>query len=654
MTSKQIDYQPLSAGDVTVRDRFWGRYADIVRGDSIPYLWRVLNDAAAGAPPSHAMENYRIAAGRSKGGFRGCVFQDSDVTKWLEGAALSLMGRVDEQLEAWMEKAVELIQTAQQPDGYLNTYFTLEAPGMRWRNLQEGHELYCAGHLIEAAVADYLARGESRLLTVARRFADLIAATFGPEPGKLHGYGGHPEIELALVKLYEVTGERRYLDTARYFLDARGQEPYYCDEESRRRGGRAIDNNLMKYGRAYSQAHLPLRQQTRAEGHAVRALYLYCGMADVARHTGDDDLRGALKALWRDIVERKLYITGAVGASEYGEAFSVDYDLPSDRAYGETCASVALMMLARRLLRMELKGEYGDVMERALYNVVLGGMALNGQGFFYVNPLEVYPELCARRDTRHVLPQRQKWFACSCCPPNVVRTLMDLAGYAYSQGEDTLNIHLFVGGEARFCFSGRMVKLLSEGDYLRDGVMRYRFDMPESARFTVNVRIPSWCDRPALLLNGRPLEGLETENGYARVSRRFQPGDTLTVKLPMSAHVMRSNPRVRGNLGKVCYTRGPLVYCAEERDNGPLLNTLRVDSAQGAQARYEEGLLGGVTTLTVEGDRVRPAPDAPLYTRDQPLERSPCAIKLIPYYAWSNRGENEMRVWIEEKGRESP
>lgn len=648
MNTKLKNYMSLSVADVKIRDGFWSRYVNMISDFSIPFLWDALNDNIPGAEVSHAIENYRIAAGEKPGNFYGAVFQDSDVTKWLEGAALCLMHQPDPALEAQLDEVVEIIARAQQPDGYLDTYYIIQAPDQRWKNLQEGHELYCAGHMFEAAVAYFKATGKRRLLDIACRLADLIADTFGEDEGQLHGYAGHPEIELALVKLYEVTGNERYLHTAGYFIDQRGLDPYYFALEAARRGNRGIYAELPNYGRDYAQAHRPVREQDEARGHAVRAMYLYSGMADVALSTGDRSLLDALTKIWRNIVDQKLYVTGAVGSSEYGEAFSENYDLPSDRAYAETCASIGLMMFAQRMLNWELDSEYADVMELALYNVVLGSMACDGRSFFYVNPLEVYPELCGRRDMRHVLPERQKWFACSCCAPNAIRTVLSVGAYAYSKSDSALNVHLYVGGELNMEFGGEQVRIFVRSSYLIDGRVHYTLHMDRPVHFALNLRIPSWSTRTDIRLNGESLSLATTNRGYLTIERSFMDGDEIIVAIDMDVHFLRGNPHVRATAGKVAVRRGPLIYCAESVDNGPDLHLLRIDTHAGAVAVYKPEMLNGVCTIRMSGERLYAKVEKGLYGQDCEIEHKHTEVLLIPYYVWGNRGVNEMRVWLEE------
>lgn len=643
-------YKPLPNDKFAVADDLWSGYIDRICGFSIPFLWDAINDALPQAERSHALENYRIAAGISEGAYYGAVFQDSDVTKWLESAALSLIHHPDPELERLIDQTIDTIAAAQQPDGYLNTYFTLCAPDSRWTNLLEGHELYCAGHLIEAATAYYSSTGKKKLMDVACRFADLICETFGHGDGKIDGYGGHPEIELALVKLYDITQRARYLETARFFVSRRGKEPEYLDMERKKRNGVYIHPEMAHYGREFAQAHAPAVMQTEAVGHAVRAMYLYSGMADVAMRTNDEALYRTLKTIWKDIVHKKLYFTGAIGASAFGEAFSTAFDLPNDRAYAETCASVGLIMFAAKMLQMELNGEYGDVIELALYNVILASMQLDGKAFFYVNPLEVYPELCGRKDTNHVLPERQKWFACSCCPPNAIRTILSIGSYSCSISKDAISVHLYIGGVLTAEISGTTVRLQIQSDYADRGTVKYRVEVEQPTHFAIHFRIPSWSDEHRVCINGSEYKTGVLKNGYLTVRRIFRTGDIVELDFGMKVSVYRTRAEVRGNAGKVAIRRGPLVYCIESPDNGVGLHLLRIRTSTAMKTEYRQNLLQGVTIIRAGGFRLI-QPDGTgdrLYFPNQAFDRRETDILMIPYHKWANRGISEMRVWIEE------
>ena len=385
---------PIQAGLYQIDDPFWSRKRETVRTQMIPYQWRALNDQVEGAAPSHCIKNFKIAAGLEEGKFEGRVFQDSDVAKWLEAVGYALSWHKDEELERTADEAIDIIAAAQQPDGYLDTYYIINGLDKRWTNLMNNHELYCAGHMIEAGIAYYEGTGKRKLLDVVIRLADCIDRTFGPEEGKLHAYPGHEIIEMALVRLYHLTKEEKYLNLAKYFIDERGQEPLYFKEEREKYGNTYYWEDSL-FQEQYFQAGKPVREQKEAEGHAVRAVYLYSGMASAAKETGDMSLWEACTRLWENVARRQMYITGAIGSSDYGEAFTFDYDLPNDTAYGETCASIGLIFWARRMLEVEPKSEYADVMEQALFNTCLSGMSLDGRKFFYVNPLEVNPMACS-------------------------------------------------------------------------------------------------------------------------------------------------------------------------------------------------------------------------------------------------------------------
>ena len=633
---------------VRIRDSFWEERRETVRTNAIPYQWKALNDELPGAEPSGCLRNFRIAAGLEQGEHRGFVFQDSDAAKWLEGVAYSLMSRPDPELEAKADAVVETVVAAQQPDGYLNTYYTITAPEKRFTNLRDNHELYCLGHLTEAAVAYFRATGKKTLLEAAEKYVDLVDRLFGPEPGKLHGYPGHPELELALVKLYGVTGNEKHLRLAKYFVDARGTAPLYFEQEEKKNGNGPYYFADGPLGYAYCQADRPVREQGEAEGHAVRAMYLYCAMADLARLTGDDSLRSACERLWTSAAEKRMYITGGIGSSSYGEAFTFDYDLPNDTAYGETCASIGLVFLARRMLLLEPEGKYADVMERALYNGVLSGMQLDGRSFFYVNPLEVLPESC-RRDhgKQHVQFRRQPWFGCACCPPNLVRLLMSLEEYVYSVEGETVYVHLYVSGEGEFRLPGGTLCLTCSTDYPWDGRIRFQARTEAPVNAVLALRIPAWCPAFRLRVNGAAAEPPEYR-GYLRVERLWQDGDSLELELEMKPVLYAASPCVPADAGKAAVVCGPLVYCAEEADNGPQLHRLSLDPDAVPEWRYIPDFPVKAKGIAVSGwrDRDLPAEGGGLYRPLGQTERERVKVRLIPYFLWANRSPGEMRVWL--------
>lgn len=641
---KKTFYTPIEVGDYKITDNFWKAKLDIVKDKMIPYQWEALNDRITDAAPSHCIHNFKIAAGMEEGEFAGCVFQDSDLAKWLEAVGYILLYKKDEELEAIADGVIDIIEKAQQPDGYLDTYYIINGLDKRWTNLTDHHELYCAGHMIEAGIAYYNGTGKEKLLEVVKRLADCIDGTFGPEEGKIHAYPGHEIVEMALVRLYETTGQRRYLKLAQYFIDERGKEPLYFKEEIEKNGRSFYwERSLFQY--QYYQAGRPVREQKTAEGHAVRAVYLYSGMASVAKETGDETLTAAVKELWEDVTKRQMYITGAVGSSDYGEAFTFDYDLPNDEIYGETCASVGLIFWARRMLEMELKGEYADVIERALYNGCLSGMSQDGTRFFYVNPLEVNPEAC-RKDQRksHVAVERQKWFGCACCPPNLARLIASLGNYACAFSEDTMAVHLYIGGEIKTPFGN--TRLIVDSNFPWEGKVKIKV-IGDGGDFNLALRIPGWARGYTVMLNGEPTEG-SCREGYLHLRRDWKDEDELTLEFPMRVEKNYANPNVKSDLGRVALTRGPLVYCLEEIDNGKGLTKIGIKEHAGYQLAadgMESGEVDIITQGTIADDS---GWGESLYRFDGPPNLNEITLKFVPYYLWNNRGAGEMIVWIKD------
>ncbi|NLN41273.1 MAG: glycoside hydrolase family 127 protein, partial [Clostridiales bacterium] len=634
----------------------WSKYDALVRDVVIPYQRDALNDRVADADPSCAIRNFRIAAGEEEGEFYGMVFQDSDVAKWLEAVAYSLENHPDPELEKEADEVIDLIGRAQQPDGYLNTFYIINGLENRWTNLHECHELYCAGHMIEAAVAYYEATGKRKFLDIVCKFADHIDTVFGPEEGKLKGYPGHQEIELALVKLFRVTKNKKYLELAKFFLDERGNDPYYFDIEWEKRGktshwtgGKGAAPSKSK---EYNQAHLPVREQTEAVGHAVRAVYMYTAMADVAMETGDEELLEACRRLWNNIVYKRMYITGAIGSQVHGEAFSFDYDLPNDTVYAETCAAIGLVFFTSRMLEAEPKGQYADVMERALYNGVISGMSLDGKSFFYVNPLEVNPEACEKNGNfRHVKPVRQKWFGCACCPPNVARLLASLGHYIYGIKDNIIYTHLYIGSNTEVDIDGTKVSIGQETNYPWDGKVSITIKLDGAKEFGLGLRIPGWCNEAKLSVNDQELDlASAAVDGYAIIKRKWQDGDRIELDLPMEPVRVRSNPLVRANIGKVAIQNGPIVYCLEEVDNGPNLHTVVLPKDSELEVSFREDLLGGVNVITAQGEKAKvEAWGLELYKANACIEYVPVKLNFVPYYAWINRQPGEMTVWIRER-----
>lgn len=631
----------------TDQNDFWSARIRQILNVMIPLQLKLLEDEVPDAEPSHAIENFRIAAGLQDGAYYGMVFQDSDVGKWIEAAAYKLKITPDVELEKKIDEIVEIIGKAQQQDGYVNTYFTIKEPGKRWTNLQECHELYCAGHLMEGAVAYYEATGKREFLDIMCRMADHIDSVFGAEEGKLKGYPGHSEVELALFRLYRVTGIKRYLNLAKYFIDERGKEPYYFVIERQKREGSAYFNKVHALGAEYAQWHQPIREQKDAVGHAVRALYLYASVAYVAKETGDETLLEAARALWESAANRKMYITGSFGATHIGEAFMPDYELPNDSAYAETCASIAMLFFGKAMLQIKRDGAVADVMERILFNGMLSGMSLSADRFFYVNPLETVQGISGQQPGyKHALPKRPKWFGCACCPPNLARLIASLPEYAYGEDDGGIVIHQFIGGTVRFdAFGG--VEITHQSNYPWEGNLSWTIKGEKA--FTMSIRIPKWAKGATLTVNSEQinLENM-THDGYVTLSRDFTGETEICLALQMEAKRQYAHPYVRANAGCVAFTYGPLVYCFEGTDNPAPLSALRVKKdSKPTLLPFDAGLLNGVRPMQVAGAKINA--DGMLYS-DTPAERHDLMLKAVPYYAFANRESEDMRVWMPETG----
>ncbi|WP_322922307.1 glycoside hydrolase family 127 protein [Paenibacillus campi] len=649
MTPTSKVMHTFSPKQVRIQDRFWSDYQRLVKEVVIPYQYDALHDRIADAEPSYAIRNLEIAAGRCEGEFHGFVFQDTDVAKWIEAVAYSLMTAPDAELERITDEVIALIAEAQGQDGYLNTYFTIKEPDKRWTNLVDCHELYTAGHMIEAGVAYYEATGKRQLLDVVCRLADHIDGQFGAEAGKRRGYDGHQEIELALVKLYRLTGEKRYVQLSQFFIDERGQEPNYLRQEWEQRDRYSFYGGAQqeRINLEYCQAHLPVREQKVAIGHAVRAVYMYTAMADLARLNGDERLHEACRTLWRNIVDRQMYIIGGIGSTHHGEAFTFDYDLPNDTVYAETCAAVGLVFFAFRMLQLEPHGEYGDVLERALYNNVIGGMSQDGRHYFYVNPLEVWPAASHHNpDRQHVKPVRQKWFGCSCCPPNVARLLASLGQYVYTSANETIYTHLFIGSETTVGIGDRAVTLRQTTEYPWQGTTRFSLQVEHPLSFTLALRLPGWCQRAKLLINGEPIDYTSMlRHSYVHIQRQWTAADTIEWSMDMDVQVMYAHPELRANAGRIALQRGPLVYCIEAADNGAALASLAIQTEMPLQAQQDDRILNGCIVITGTAVRERMDDEQRLYRLQAP-ERVKQSFTAIPYFMWGNRGEGEMSVWL--------
>ncbi len=612
--SKPLDPVPFTA--VRLNDVFWAPRIETNRTKTVPYCLKICEETGR-------TTNFAKAAGLMPGKFEGIYFNDSDLYKVIEGASYTLQTRPDPELEKKLDAIIAWIAAAQRPDGYLNTYYTLVEPDKRWTELPVKHELYCAGHLLEAAVAHFQATGKRSLLDVATKFADHIAARFGPD--KEHGVPGHPELELALVRLWRVTKEARYLDLAKFFIDERGRS---CGRKA--------------YGE-HCQDHKPLREQDDIVGHAVRAMYLYSGATDVAALTNDAPLREAMERVWRNVVLKKMYLTGGIGSSAHNEGFTTDYDLPNDTAYAETCASIGMALWNYRLFLLGGDGRFMDVCEQVLYNGLLSGVAMDGEHFFYVNPL-------ASNGHHH----RQPWFDCACCPTNIVRFLPSLPGYVYAvRPDEGIWVNLYAAGGANILFEpAGEVKLAQETRYPWDGKVAIRVTPARMAEFTLALRIPAWsfgCHGQSVKINGEEADLKGVENGYLKIRRTWKPGDAIEMNIPLDVRRIEAHPAVKDDRGRLALMRGPLVYCLEDSDHpGVSVRDLVLPREAKLEPERRDDLLGGVTIL--KGSTFLPGDDGwegALYRDAHGIGRAVPVI-AVPYHAWDHRAPGGMVVWIPE------
>ncbi len=622
----QRDYnvKPVPFNQVRVEDRFWTPRLDTNRKVTIPY-------AFAQCEETGRIRNFERAAGLRQGKHEGIYFDDSDVYKIMEGAAYSLQVNPDTMMRLYLEKLITTMRAAQWEDGYLYTFYSIpeKQPEKRWTNVQSMHEQYCVGHMYEAAVAHYQVTGDTSFLKIATDNADLICRTFAP--ARRTDPPGHQEIEIGLCRLYRATGDERYLDEAKFLLDQRG-----------RRGKRGPDGNGGLYG-VYAQDHEPVTEQTEAVGHSVRAAYLYTGMADVAALTGNMAYVHAIDAIWKDTVSTKLYVTGGIGASGGNEGFSEPYELPNQTAYCETCASIANIFWNHRMFLMHGDAKYLDVLERTLYNAALSGISMDGDRFFYPNPLE---------STGH---ERSPWFGCACCPSNVARFIPSIPGYVYAYKDDNVYVNLFISGRSTIETAGNKVTLTQKTGYPWQEGIHIAVEPEKQQQFTLFVRIPGWArnepvpsdlyafmskrkEEPTLKVNGEPVK-IDLRNGFAAIDRTWKKGDTVELLLPMPVRRVIAHENIAGNRGKVALQVGPVVFCLEAPDNdGKVLNLVIPDDAV-LRGRFRRDLLNGVMTITGEAVTTKRTLDGGI------VSAGTRPFTAIPYYAWAHRGRAQMTVW---------
>ncbi len=631
-----VRLRPLAATRIT--SGFWADRQRVNRERTIPSGGEQLERAGE-------FHNLRLAAGRATGRYRTLLgeddqlpFLDSDVYKWLEAIGWELGREVSPELEEFAREASELIGAAQREDGYLNSYYQVVRPDRRFVELPTGHELYCAGHLIQAAVAHLRAAGSEELLAVARRFADLVWAEFGPEGRE--GVCGHPEIEMALVELHRLTGESRYLELARLFVERRG---------------RGLLAEAYGFGPEYFQDHEPVRAARTVAGHAVRQLYLLCGAVDVAVETGDAALLAAVVAQWEDMVAHKTYLTGGVGSRHRDESFGDPYELPPNRAYAETCAAIASFMLSWRLLLATGDGRYADLAERTLYNAVLPAVALDGRGFFYVNPLQVRADHHAPADDLGAA-RRAPWYRVACCPPNIMRIISSLDHYVATADRTGVQLHQYAGGRFRGrAADGEPIGLDAATDYPWDGRVTIEVTETGQAPWALSVRIPGWCTGATATLDGLPAAVEPDGRGYYRLVRRWRVGDRLVLDLPMPPRLTAPHPRMDAIRGTVAIERGPLVYCLEQADlpAGVPLDDVVIRTDTPLRVVPRPDLLGGVSAIEAEGTVRPPRGDGWPYTEvgavtpdSEGIPSEPIGLVAVPYFGWANRTPGPMRVWI--------
>lgn len=643
---------------INITDPFWMNYIKLIREEMIPYQWDVLHDTAGisidkerddqGIPSekSNAIENLKVAAGIKEGHHYGWLFQDSDVYKWLESAANSYALHPDEKLLDMMTEVAALIEDAQEDDGYLSTYYQIERPDLKFRRLFESHELYCAGHLIEASVAHYKATGSTKLLTVSEKLVQCIQHHFGPEEGKIKGADGHQEIELALVKLYEVTGKEEYVDLSSWFLKIRGEDPdFYLKQlvENKKEGFSL--GNIPRIDLNYLQAHKPVLEQEEAVGHAVRLVYMAAAMAEVASIRKDEKLFNAARKIWDNIIKKRLYITGGVGSTVRGEAFTFDYDLPNDTMYCETCASIGLLFFAKAMMKNHVDVEYAEIMEKTLYNTIISGMALDGKHFFYVNPLEVDPKASKYDPGKsHVKPSRPSWFGCACCPPNVARTLTSLNQYVSTTLQDKLYLHLYQDFEGEFEVNEQSVNVEMKTALPYKGNTTITVSGVKST-FTLLLRLPEWISDYKLIN-----KALDTKKQEGYLAVKIDSDETIEIEFELPVIEWRSHPLVKNNLNKVAIQRGPFIYCLEEEDNGSELHLVNIIEKPKPVDKVDK-TLGKFVELKGKAERqlISSSWQEQLYVADRGLATEETELSFIPYYLWANRSIGEMNVWINRK-----
>ncbi|MEZ2126408.1 MULTISPECIES: glycoside hydrolase family 127 protein [unclassified Sinorhizobium] len=629
-------YVPADHSRVSFDGGFWQSWTETVRNVTIPTQHKRLDEEGFLEVLDFDKPAAPLVRPIQPSGLSMQHFFDSDFGKWIEAASYTLKAHPNAELEAKIDDIVAKLEKGQMADGYLNSWFIRREPEKRWTNLRDLHEMYSMGHLLEGAVAYYEATGRRRFLDVMIRAVDHIIDTFGREPGKLRGYDAHEEIEIALVKLYRVTHDPRHLALATYFVDERGQMPSYYDEEARKRGERPEDYVYKTY--AYSQAHIPVREQEQVVGHAVRAMYLFSAMADLAHENDDPTLKAACDRLFDNLTGRQLYVTGGLGPSASNEGFTREFDLPNETAYAETCAAVALGFWSHRMAQIDLDAKFTDKLETVLYNGALSGISRDGEHYFYENVLE-----------SHGQHRRWNWHYCPCCPTNIARFITSLGQYFYSTRDNELAVHLYGANFAELVVGDRFVRLRQETSYPWDGDIRLQLAVDRPSRFTLRLRIPGWCRNVEISVNGAAVDVERcTTNGYAAIEREWQNGDQARINLAMPVDRIYAHPEVSEDGGRVALRRGPVVYCIEETDLGSEPQRLRLPALAEVSSRYDAGLLGGATVLEGIAFEADTADWKNALYRTAPPVLKPRPFRAIPYHLWANREPGAMAVWLHE------
>ena len=647
----------MNISQTKINNGFWKSRKELNKNTSLYAVLKTFEDSG----------RIRALTGENTDKEKPHIFWESDLAKLMEGAFFSMQQEKDEKLHQICDSIIDKIIANQEKDGYLNYFFSKHEPDNKFTNLRDRHELYCAGHLLESSIEHHKATEDSKFFDAMERYVDHIISKFGREEGKMRGYPGHQEIELALVKAYEHTNKKKFLDLATYFIDERGthsdQESHYYVQEKKKiveKEGEMDISSLPSWMRDfmqfdqdfegkvfrdlhYWQAHQRPVDQKTAEGHSVRALYMFTAMADLARINNDKELLNTCKTLWRNIVDKRMYVHCGVGSAHIGERFTFDYDLPNDMAYAETCATISLIYFANRMAKIELNSEYGDIIENSLYNLLLASTSLDGTGFFYDNYLECDPGYLHSQQRRHGI--RDKYHLCSCCPPNITRLFASIDMYIYNSYEDSLVVDQYISSELDISDQSQGIKLNQTSDFPSKGYSKIEILEILKGESTIYFRIPSWDQNMKISINGSNID-YEVFNGYAKIKKAWEKGDVVELNFDFTPRFIRSNPNVRFNVRRACLFRGPVLYCLEEKDNGKYLNKLLIDSSNLISESEDKINSENIISLNLKGFKFKDSNN--LYLNEKP-DLSEANIKFIPYYCWSNRGENEMLVWVNEK-----